>query len=339
MTGSRTPPLREVRARLAREYDEGAQSALRGRLCGVDEAGRGPLAGPVVAAAVLVPAGGIPCQAYDSKALSRSERERVNECVWKESASVGVGVVDPDYIDRYNILQATHEAMRRAVASLSAAPDFVLVDGALIPELPYPQRKLIRGDQLSQAIAAASIVAKVARDRMMAELDSRYPGYGFARNAGYGTPEHLSALERLGPTPVHRMTFTPVRERGARTGTDSRNAAGARAEDAAVDYLLAKGYRILVRNWRVAVGELDAVMADGSTLVFVEVRSRREGSGDPIALALESVDADKRGRLRALANWFLQTGVEARGYRSFRFDVVAVSWRKGWVVEHCPDAF
>lgn len=179
---------------------------------GVDEVGRGPLAGPVVAACVVLPRGVDLPAVRDSKQLSVRRREELAEEL-KELPGLqwGLGVVDVDVIDRINILQATHLAMRKAVLELSRV-DFLLVDGNPVNGLPYPSCSVVKGDAKSASIAAASILAKVARDRMMIELDAEYPGYGFAEHKGYGTRVHLENLRRLGPSPVHRRSFGPVKE-------------------------------------------------------------------------------------------------------------------------------
>ena len=190
------------------------------RLAGVDEAGRGPLAGPVVAAAVVFDRVFLEAEQYgclgsvnDSKILTESQREALYAritggwpCVFR------VGVAGTDEIDRLNILRATHLAMARALAAISPAPDFALVDGLPVPGLPCPSLSVVHGDGRSLSIAAASIIAKVTRDRMMMELHQRYPEYGFARHKGYGTKVHLQALLELGPCPEHRRSFRPVQE-------------------------------------------------------------------------------------------------------------------------------
>ena len=178
---------------------------------GVDEAGRGPLAGPVVAAAVILdPARPIP-GLDDSKRLSPQRREALDAEIRARAAGWAIARVDVDVIDAINILEATMLAMRKAVARLDPAPERVLVDGNRCPDLPCPARAVVRGDAGVAAIGAASILAKVARDREMVEMDRHYPGYGFARHKGYGTRAHREALFRLGPSPIHRCSFAPVK--------------------------------------------------------------------------------------------------------------------------------
>ena len=181
-------------------------------IAGVDEAGRGPLAGPVVAAAVVLPSD-VPelPGVFDSKQLSETEREELFDALYAlPGIRIGVASADAEEIDRLNILRATHEAMRRAVAKIAEA-DFVLVDGLPV-QFTLPSRNIVKGDAKCASIAAASIIAKVTRDREMVQLDEIYPGYGFAKHKGYGTAEHLSALKKLGPSPVHRKSFRPVYE-------------------------------------------------------------------------------------------------------------------------------
>ncbi|MDP2619683.1 MAG: ribonuclease HII [Hyphomicrobiales bacterium] len=182
-----------------------------GLVCGIDEAGRGPWAGPVVAAAVILDPGALPDGLNDSKLLSAADRERLFGLI-AARARIGVGVASREEVDAVNVLQATFRAMARAFAALSLAPAAALIDGNRAPDLPCPARTLVRGDCLSASLAAASIVAKVTRDRMMVALAQECPGYGWERNKGYGTPEHAAALDRLGVTCHHRLSFEPVRE-------------------------------------------------------------------------------------------------------------------------------
>ncbi|PPD45029.1 MAG: ribonuclease HII [Methylocystis sp.] len=181
-------------------------------VAGVDEVGRGPLAGPVAAAAVILDPARLPIGVDDSKALNHKLRELAFERIMASALAVGVAFVTPMEIDAMNIRQASLAAMRRAVASLSLAPAFVLVDGSDPPDLPYQCRAIVKGDATALSIAAASIVAKVARDAMMRRLGAIYPDYGFETNVGYAAQRHLDALRRNGPTPAHRLSFSPLRE-------------------------------------------------------------------------------------------------------------------------------
>ncbi len=178
-----------------------------GYLCGIDEVGRGPLAGPVVACAVILPKDHEILYLNDSKKLSAKKREELYEVIQKEAVSIGVGMTSPARIDEINILQATYEAMRQAVSKLSVCPQLLLNDAVTIPQIEIPQVPIIKGDAKSASIAAASIVAKVTRDRLMVEYDKAMPGYGFASNKGYGSSEHIEALKKYGPSPIHRASF------------------------------------------------------------------------------------------------------------------------------------
>ena len=178
-----------------------------GYLCGIDEVGRGPLAGPVVACAVILPKDSKILYLNDSKKLSASKREELYDVIMKEAVSVGIGMRSPERIDEINILQATYEAMREAVGKLEVMPQLLLNDAVTIPQITIPQVPIIKGDAKSVSIAAASIVAKVTRDRLMEEYDSVFPEYGFASNKGYGSAAHVEALKKYGATPIHRKTF------------------------------------------------------------------------------------------------------------------------------------
>ena len=185
-------------------------AGLEGLVCGVDEAGRGPLAGPVVAAAVILRHGRIPTGLNDSKKLTGEMRESLYPRIMEMAAAVGVGEASVGEIDLVNIRQATHLAMARAVRNLQVAAAFALVDGNDAPALPCPCQTLVGGDGISLSIAAASIVAKVVRDRMMVALHQEHPGYNWASNKGYGTPEHYSGLRAHGVTLHHRRSFAPI---------------------------------------------------------------------------------------------------------------------------------
>ncbi len=180
------------------------------RVSGIDEVGRGPLAGPVVAAAVVLPQNAELPGVKDSKHLTAAQREACCRKINSSASAIGIGCVEPEEIDRVNILQATFKAMIEAVRNLQCPPDFLLIDGPYKLPLPIRQKGIPRGDQLSLSISAASIVAKVHRDRLMCEYHVLYPAYGFARNKGYGTAQHLQALRRHGPCPLHRLSFRGV---------------------------------------------------------------------------------------------------------------------------------
>ncbi len=203
----RAKALRKEKERVRGMLSYEREYASQGLICGVDEVGRGPLAGPVMAGAVILPADCELLYANDSKQLSAKRREELDVRIRRLALGVGLGRVEPEEIDRVNILQATYQAMRQAVAALPVKPDFLLIDAVTVPDLRIPQLPIVKGDAKSLSIAAASIVAKVARDRLMEEYAETYPGYGFARNKGYGSQEHIEALRRLGPSPIHRRSF------------------------------------------------------------------------------------------------------------------------------------
>ena len=194
------------------QFEELARRRGFGHIAGIDEAGRGPLAGPVVAAAVILPPDAELPGITDSKKLTAASRERLFAQIMTVALSVGVGSSDHDRIDRINILQATLAAMGEAVRCLAPPSDYLLIDGISAIPLDTPQKTVKQGDSLSISIAAASIIAKVTRDRLMVEYDRQFPGYGFAAHKGYGCASHLAAIARLGPCPIHRRTFRGVRE-------------------------------------------------------------------------------------------------------------------------------
>lgn len=193
------------------EFEEDCFSKGYHLVAGIDEVGRGPLAGPVVAAAVILPEGIELLGINDSKQLSEAKREQLFEEIREKAVAIGVGCVSHEEIDRINIYEATKVAMSQAVEKLEIPPDFLLLDAMKLPHIPLPQLDLIKGDARSISIAAASIIAKVTRDRLMKDYDKAYPGYDFAHNAGYGTAKHLEGLQTLGVTPIHRKTFAPVK--------------------------------------------------------------------------------------------------------------------------------
>jgi ribonuclease HII len=213
------------RLRLMRGLEEFLESGGYARIAGVDEAGRGALAGPVVAAAVIPsPSAWIP-GVDDSKLLTAEERRCLAFTIQQTASAWAVAAVAADTIDRINILEASRVAMTRALAALTPSPGCAIVDAVALRGLPFPCLPVIRGDRISYAVACASILAKVERDRMMTALDQQFPHYGFAGHKGYGAPEHLHALAEYGPAPVHRLSFRSVLPRSAAIGTCARGAA------------------------------------------------------------------------------------------------------------------
>lgn len=188
-----------------KEYEEKYKDCRY--ICGIDEVGRGPLAGPVVAAAVILPKDEDIYYLNDSKQLSEKKREALYEEIMEKAVAVGIGFADEKCIDEINILQADYEAMKIAISKLKYKPDVLLNDAVIIPGVDIKQEKIIKGDTKSVSIAAASIVAKVTRDRYMVEMDKKYPGYGFASNKGYGSESHIKALKEIGPCDIHRRSF------------------------------------------------------------------------------------------------------------------------------------
>jgi ribonuclease HII len=196
----------------ADEFEQEARRCGYRRIAGIDEAGRGPLAGPVVAAAVILPVHARLAGVDDSKQLSAAARERLYPVILERAVGVGIGIADAGEIDTLNILEATRLAMRRAIENLAPPPDYVLSDAVTLPAIRIPLRPIIKGDALSLSIAAASIIAKVTRDHLMATYHEMFPQYNFLSHKGYGTGEHLQMLAKFGPCSIHRRTFAPVRD-------------------------------------------------------------------------------------------------------------------------------
>lgn len=194
-----------ARCELLKKYEQ--EYAAYTNICGIDEVGRGPLAGPVVAGAVILPKDCDILYINDSKKLSEKKREELYDVIMEKAVAVGLGYSTPERIDEINILQATYEAMREAIGKLAVKPDLLLNDAVTIPEVTIRQVPIIKGDAKSISIGAASIVAKVTRDRLMVQYDEIYPEYGFASNKGYGAQMHIEALKKFGPSPIHRRSF------------------------------------------------------------------------------------------------------------------------------------
>ncbi len=311
-------------------------------IAGVDEVGRGPLAGPVVAAAVILNPSKTAkwhTDLRDSKVLSSLQRQRLAAVINDEALAVGLGFVAPEDIDSLGIVRATRLAMTRAIGSLSINPDHLIIDALPLPEAGLPFRAIVKGDALCRSIAAASIVAKVARDLHMHTEDSAYPGYGFARHKGYGTSEHLKQLAQLGPCPIHRRTFAPVRilvQPPTETPPTMAMIRGRAAEDAAVLYLEDHGFRVVERNFTCRWGEIDLVAYQGEKIAFVEVKARHSNAlGSP----WESVTPKKQRKLILSAQEYLQ--VHGLEFHPWRIDVIAASLGPGGSVqslEHLENA-
>jgi ribonuclease HII len=298
-----------------------------GRVAGVDEAGRGPLAGPVVAAAVVLPVGQALDGVRDSKQMTPEQRDEAFDRIHACALGVGVGIADTETIDRFNILRASHHAMREALTALPVRPDHALIDGRPVHPFPILQTALVKGDSRSVSIAAASVIAKVTRDRMMVALDAQHPEYGFALHKGYATPEHLASLERFGPCVIHRRSFAPVaRLLGPEPGEPQqaltfdegdRQQTGMAGEVVAASHLRALGWTILCERFRCREGEIDLIAREREMLVFVEVKTLR-GRGSAPA---EAVNRSKRVKLLAAAEtWLAENGLDC----ACRFDVAEV---------------
>jgi uncharacterized protein (TIGR00252 family) len=295
-------------------------------ICGIDEAGRGSLAGPVVAAAVILPFQECPDGIRDSKTLTAAQREKAFSALQECAIGIGVGIEDVDSVDEINILRASHAAMRRAVAELPVIPDAALIDGLPVQPFPIPQIALVKGDGRSASIAAASIIAKVERDRIMCEMDRVYPEYGFANHKGYSTPEHLAALRLHGACPIHRRSFSPVMDTICQPTLDfgdrARKEVGVCGETVACAHMQGMGWEILDTRYTCRGGELDVVARDNETVVFAEVKTRKCMSfGTPA----ESVTARKRKRMLTAAESYLSEN--SLGEIACRFDVIEVRVR------------
>ncbi len=287
------------------EYDQSFGTEL---LCGVDEAGRGPFAGPVYAAAVILPPGLEIEGLNDSKKLTNKKREKIFEQITQQAVCYSIASVPPDVIDSINILQATFLAMRKAVSGLSVRPKLVLIDGDKNPD----------GDATSASIAAASILAKVARDRYMLELDQLYPEYQFAKHKGYGTKLHSDLILKYGISPVHRQSFL---KKLAAKNPCLAEINGRRGEEAAAQCLHEKGYTILARNYRAFCGEIDIIALQGNALVFAEVKTRSPGS---LYAGKEAVTSKKQERILKTAYIYMKEKNLLSGTLQPRFDVLEV---------------
>ncbi|MDE2830897.1 MAG: ribonuclease HII [Gemmatimonadota bacterium] len=241
-------------------------------IAGVDEAGRGPLAGPVVAAAVILPPDTLIPGLNDSKALSEKRRAELFETIHNTALAIGVGKASPQEIDKYNIRNATHHAMCEALAALNISPDRVLIDGNALPGSPFPEQAVIGGDRTSLSIAAASVIAKVTRDRLMIDYHAQYPAYGFAGHKGYGSADHLAALQKHGPCPIHRQSFRGVFE--ARSSEDFKIFAEGIRAAMNLDQLQAIGKTIASASKHIPQDEVQALRR-----LFRKQRTRMQQSG------------------------------------------------------------
>ncbi len=261
-------------------------------IAGVDEAGRGPLAGPVIAAAVILPPDTLIPGLNDSKALSEKRRAELFETIHNTALTIGVGKASPQEIDKYNIRNATHQAMCEALAALSISPDRALIDGDALPGSPFPEQAIIGGDRASLSIAAASVIAKVTRDRLMIDYHAQYPAYGFAGHKGYGSTEHLAALQKHGPCPIHRQSFQGVFE--ARSSEDFKIFAEGIRAAMNLDQLQAMGKTIARASKHIPQDELQVLR-----LLFRKQRTRLQQSGPKGEQLAEKFIAQKGYQIRA----------------------------------------
>lgn len=281
------------------EFDRTHQSTL---LCGVDEAGRGPLAGDVYAAAVILPLDCVLDGLDDSKKLTPKKRERLYDEVIRQAVSYEIASATVQEIEKYNILQATHLAMLRAVQGLTIKPTLVLVDGNRAPQFGIHTKCIVKGDAASASIAAASILAKVARDRHMCELAQQYPLYGFEKHKGYGTKQHFEKIDQYGMTPIHRPSFLTKYHAGKNAEVSHTKKTGQAGEDLACKYLQKQGYEIITRNYRTEAGEIDIIAQKDGFLSFIEVKTRAEHT---IYAAQDAVTHQKQEKIKQTAQYFL----------------------------------
>ena len=311
-------------------------------IAGLDEAGRGAWAGPLVAGAAILPLdsptlGQDLAGLRDSKRLTPPRRAWFYERIFHRASALGVGVVSSNVLDELGVVATTKLAMTRALDDLATPADYLLVDGFPLDYHGTPNKGVVGGDDLCFSIAAASIVAKVVRDRMMVALDRVFPGYAFGQHKGYGTPQHREALYRMGYSPIHRLSYAPMRfmigENGLREEKGEKRYGprelGILGERMAAQHLEEQGYVICELNYRCAVGEMDVVALDGESLAFVEVRTRRSKKfGSPE----ESITAAKKQKLIEVAQTYLQEHESLP--LDWRIDVVSVRLSRRGRLEH-----
>ncbi len=274
-------------------------------VAGLDEAGRGPLAGPVVAAAVILDPKRPILGLNDSKKLSARKREELFTQIKEQAISYEIAYCDQDTIDEINILQATKECMTQAVSQMSTQPDYLLID-ALRLALPLPQEAIVKGDSRANCIAAASVLAKVSRDQAMEGFAEIYPQYGFAKNKGYGTREHIAALKEYGPCPLHRLSFLHKLQLGHARRESRSTAVGQGAETVVALDLQRRGYRLLIQNFQLQpVGEVDLIAENEERYLIVEVKARQEK--DVRTSDFWGLDKSKVERIRRLGEYFLNS--------------------------------
>ena len=295
-------------------------------IAGIDEAGRGPLAGPVVSSAVIFPHDIELPEVKDSKKISEKKRERLYDDIYDAALAVGVGIIHEEEIDEKNILQGTYQAMRQSIGQLSVKPDILLVDGNKADIKHYEQESIIDGDQKSLSIAAASIIAKVTRDRMMRQYDIVFPQYGFAKHKGYGTKQHMEAIISRKASPIHRKSFNPVSNHLPSFAYYKRNhLIGKLGEQLVACQMIRNGHEIMETNYNVPkVGEIDIISQEKDILVFTDVKTQTAGTewGD----CRSQVDEKKSDRvMNAVQHYMDENELDF----DFRFDIGKVVLGKG----------
>ncbi len=289
---------------MARFEDE-LQAAGFSFVCGVDEAGRGPLAGPVVAAACILDSSITILGLNDSKKLSEKKRLFLAEEIKNKALAYNITEVNNEVIDEINILEASKRAMLTAVKGLAPKADFALVDAVYLAELQIPQKALLKGDSCSNSIAAASILAKTHRDSLMIKYAKEYPEYDFDKHKGYGTKGHYSALAKHGLSPIHRLSF--LKKLKAGSSKNKAKECGLQAENVVATHLLKQGYKILESNFELRpFGEIDLIAQKGRQLFFIEVKARKANPYVEDSL-LESIDSKKMSKIRLLASYYIDS--------------------------------
>ncbi len=297
-----------------------------GIICGIDEAGRGPFAGDVYAAAVIFSDDVIIEGINDSKKLSEKKREELFDAITSKAVAYSIATASVREIDELNILNATMLAMKRAFDGLSVKPKVAFIDGNKTPVLDAPCEAIVKGDAKSASIAAASILAKVSRDRYMKELAEKYPQYQFEKHKGYGTALHIQMLDKYGISEVHRMSFLKkylAKKRTMKTDKQQKALKGKIGEEFTAEYLSEQGYRIVMRNYRKQCGEIDIIAQKDDVIAFVEVKTRKYNS---LVSGIEAVGYKKKSRIIATAECYLyEYGLEYQP----RYDIAEVTVSNG----------
>lgn len=292
------------------------------KIAGVDEVGRGPLAGPVVAAAVILPEDEQIDGVIDSKLLSEKRREELFEIIQQKALAIGIGQINPQEIDRINVLEATKKAMKIAIGKCQPQPEFLLIDGN--QGLPiYQQKTIINGDQKSHSIAAASIIAKVTRDRIMRKYHEIFPEYGFDSHKGYGTKLHCKKIAEVGASPIHRASFKRVAEHLRNPKNANFQILGKWGEDWAVSAIIENGLEIIRRNFHGSrTGEIDIIAKDGDVIALIEVKT-----GKSETELVRRIDEEKQEKIAETGEYFFFQHPEYRNLEC-RFDIVKVVYNK-----------